>query len=121
MFDLKKYRGVIFHDTEEWSKFEEKLTCGLENVMGSLANFHQSTWTSQNWDFDRIFLSEVEKYMSLKFREELCVMTMKNDTESEEELICHFKIDMTNLTNFDLSTQSLQNLHFKWAPSDKRI
>ena len=31
MFDLKRYRGVIFHDTEGDAKFEEKLTCGLEN------------------------------------------------------------------------------------------
>ena len=59
--------------------------------------------------------------MSLKFTEELCVMTMKNDTEIEEELTCGFKMDVRNLTNFDLSTQSLQNFHFKWAPSDQRI
>ena len=36
------------------TKFEEKLTCGLENDMRNLANFHQ-------------------------FIEELCVMTLKND------------------------------------------
>ena len=42
--------------------------------------------------------------MSLKFTEELCVMTMKNDAKFEEELTCHFKTDMRNLTNFDLST-----------------
>ena len=33
--------------------------------------------------------------MSLKFTEELCVMTMKNDAKFEEELTCHFKIDTT--------------------------
>ena len=33
------------------------------------------------------------KCMSLKFTEVLCVMTMKNDTKIEEELIFHFKID----------------------------
>ena len=33
------------------AKFEEKLTCGLENGMRNLANFHQSTQNSQNWDF----------------------------------------------------------------------
>ena len=38
--------------------------------------------------------------MSLKFTEELCVMTMKNDVKFEEELTCHFKIDMRKLTNF---------------------
>ena len=32
-------------------------------------------------------------------------MTMKNDTKIEEELTCHFKTDMRNLTNFDPSTQ----------------
>ena len=42
--------------------------------------------------------------MSLEFTEELCVMTMKNDAKFEEELTCYFKIDMRNLTNFDLST-----------------
>ena len=46
--------------------------------------------------------------MSLKFTEELCVMTMKNDAKFEEELTCHFKIDMRNLTNFDSSTQKSQ-------------
>ena len=46
-----------------------------------------------------------ELKMSLKFTEELlCVMTMKNDAKFEEELTCRCKIDMGNLTNFDLST-----------------
>ena len=31
-------------------------------------------------------------------------MAMKNDAKFEEELTCHFKIDMRNLTNFDSST-----------------
>ena len=47
--------------------------------------------------------------MSLKLTEELCVMTMKNDAKFEQELTCCFKIDMSNLTNFDLSTQKYQN------------
>ena len=42
--------------------------------------------------------------MSLKFTGVLFVMKMKNDTKFEEELTCHFKIDMRNLTNFDPST-----------------
>ena len=32
-------------------------------------------------------------------------MTLKNDEKSEEELTCRFKIDIRNLTNFDLRTQ----------------
>ena len=43
--------------------------------------------------------------MGLKFPEEFCVMTTKNDTKFEEELTCQFKIDMRNVTNFDPSTR----------------
>ena len=52
--------------------------------------------------------------MSLKFTEELCAMTMKNDAIFEEELTYHFKTDMRNLTNFDPRIESLKNLHFNW-------
>ena len=35
-------------------------------------------------------------------------MTLKNDGKSEEELTCRFKIDMRNLTNFELRTRKSQ-------------
>ena len=37
-------------------------------------------------------------------------MTMKNDAKFEEELTYQFKINMRNLTKFDLSTQKSQEL-----------
>ena len=40
-------------------------------------------------------------YTNLNFTEELCVVTMRNDAKFEEELTCHFKIDMRSLMNFD--------------------
>ena len=45
------------------------------------------------------------KFMSLKFTEELCLVTMKNNAKVEEELTCYLKIDMRNLTNFDSNTR----------------
>ena len=36
------------------AKFEKKLTCGLENDMRNMANVHQSTRKSKNWDFGGI-------------------------------------------------------------------
>ena len=48
--------------------------------------------------------------MTLKFAEELCVMTMKNNAKFEEELTCHFKTDMRNLTNFDSSTRESKKI-----------
>ena len=101
------------------AKFEEKLTCGLENDMRNLVNFHQSTWKCQNWGFDEILLSKSRKCMSLKFAEELCVMTIKNDIKFDDELTCHFKIDMRCLTNFDPSTR--KDLLFNWLLWPKYI
>ena len=37
-------------------------------------------------------------------------MTVKNDAKFDEELTCHFKIDMRNFTNFDPSTQKSQKI-----------
>ena len=42
------------------AKFEEKLTCGLENDMRNLVNVHQSTQNSQNWDFHWMLSYKVE-------------------------------------------------------------
>ena len=39
-------------------------------------------------------------------------MTMKNYAKFEEQLTCHFKVDMRNLTNFDLSTLNSQIFSF---------
>ena len=90
MFELKKYRGVTFHDTRSDTKFEEKFSPEQTRVskLGlSLDPFIQSI-----------------KCMSLKFTGDLCVMKMKNNAKFEKELTCQFKIDMRNLTNFDLNT-----------------
>ena len=46
--------------------------------------------------------------MSLELTEELCVITMKDDTKFEEELNCQFKIDIRNSTNIGPSTQKSQ-------------
>ena len=51
---------LSFMTIESDAKFEEKLTCGLENGMMNLVDFHQSTRKSQNWDFYGILLSKVE-------------------------------------------------------------
>ena len=67
----------------------------------------------QNQNFYETPLSKVENvYISLKFKKELCVMTMKNDTKIDEELTCRFKIDMRNFRNFDRSTQKSKKFVF---------
>ena len=77
------------------AKFEEKLTCGLENDMRNLAKCYQSNWKSQNW----------------KFIEELCIMTMRNDTKFEEESTCRFKTDTIIWRILTPALACLKNLH----------
>ena len=48
-------------------------------------------------------------------------MTVKNDEKIEEELTCCFKIDITNLTNFDSRTGKSPKFTFLWAAFDQII
>ena len=50
--------------------------------------------------------------MNLKFTEELCVMTMKNNAKFERKLTFHFKADMRDLTNFDWNNRKSKKLFF---------
>ena len=49
---------------ESDANFEEKLTCAFKTDMKNLANFHQSTWKSRNWNFDGILLSKAENVLA---------------------------------------------------------
>ena len=50
------------------AKFEEKLTCCLENDMRNFENFHQRTRKCQSWNFDKILLSKVENISALNLQ-----------------------------------------------------
>ena len=43
-------------------------------------------------------------------------MRMKNDAKIEDGLTSQFKIGMSNLTNFDSSTQKTQKFALSWLP-----
>ena len=105
MFDLKKYRGVMFH--EGWCKIWRKTDLWFGKWREEYSKFspeHLKVSKLGLW-WDPLIQSR--KGMSLKSTEELCVMTMKNGAKFEEELTCHFKIDR-NLTKFDSSTWKSQ-------------
>ena len=48
------------------TKFKRKLTCGMKNDIRNLANFHASSWKSENLHFDWIHLSNAYKYLDEK-------------------------------------------------------
>ena len=49
------------------------------------------------------FNPKLKRY-ELKIHRGVICLAMKNDAKFEEELTCHLKVDMRNLTNFDPST-----------------
>ena len=54
------------------AKFEQKLSCGLENDMKNLSNFYQSTWKISNLELWWNHSYKKQKY-SLKTQAELAV------------------------------------------------
>ena len=75
LFELKKYRGVIFHDIEEWCKIWRKtdLTFGKwHEEFSKFSPEHSKVLKLELW---RGPIVQSRKWMSLKFTEELCVMT----------------------------------------------
>ena len=110
MFELKKYTGVIFYDTEGWCKIWRKIDLWFGKWHEKYGKFSPEQSKVSKLGFWRDPLIQSRKSMSLKSTEELRVMTMKNDAKFEEELTCHFKTDMRNLTNFDSSTRKSKKL-----------
>ena len=86
LFELQKYRGVIFHDTEGICKFCRKTGLWFEKRLEKFGKFspeHLKVSKLGLW-WDPFVQSR--KGMTLKLAEELCVTTMKNNAKFEEEL-----------------------------------
>ena len=112
LFELEKYRGVIFHETEEGYKISRGIDLSFQNWHKEFDKFwpeHLKVSKLELW-WDPFVQSR--KGMTLKFTEELCVMTMNNNAKFEGKLTFHFKTDMRNLTNFDSSTRKSKKLLF---------
>ena len=106
-FDLKKYKGVYFRTLKSHAKFEEKLTCGLENDMRNLANFHENTWKCQNWYFDGILLFTVENAWTTNYISYRRVIS--NDTQEWWKIWGEIDLSFQNLHK-ELDEFWLQNL-----------
>ena len=114
MFELKKDRGVIFDDTEEWCKIWKKTDLQFEKwneKFGKFSPEHLKVLKLGLW-WD-IFVQSRD-CMSLKLTEKL-------NAKFEVEFTCHFKIDMKN---WRILTQELENLKsflFNWLLWPKYI
>ena len=109
LFELKKkYREVIFHETEEGYKIRRGIDLSFQNWHKEFNKF----WPVHS-KVSKIFTlmgSFWAKYVLLdsKSRVELSFMTLKSDAKFEEKLTCC----LGNLANFHQSTQKCQNWNF---------
>ena len=110
-FKMKKYRGVMPHDTEEWCKVRrKKLTLGSKNNIRNLINFDGSSDKSKNLHFDMLLLS-IASEVSIK-KGKKSYLYLKSDPNFEEKLPFSLKNDMRNLVNFYMSSGESANLHY---------
>ena len=89
------------------AKFEGKLTFAFKNDIRNFGHFHQSTWKSQNWDFDGILLSKVENIFEL---------------EIYRGVMCHDNKEWCkNSRGIDLSVQNWHEEFDKFWPEHSKI
>ena len=104
-FELKKYRGVIFHGTVEWYKIWGKVDLWFGKWHEEFGKFSPEHKKASKLEVLLGAFIQSRKCMSLKSTGKLWVTKLKNDPKFEKELACQFKIEMRNLSNFDPSTQ----------------
>ena len=83
MFELERFRGIIFHDTEGWCKIWRKTGFCFEKWHEKFDKFSPEHLKVSKLVFWWDPFVQSRKCMSLKFTEELCLMTMKNDAKFE--------------------------------------
>ena len=109
MFELKSTEELSFTGLKSDRKFEGELTWGLGNDMRNVANIHQIEHSKSSklglwWDS----FMQSRKCLSLKFTEELCIMTVKNDIKR----LVVSKLTWEIWQTLTQAHKSLKNLHF---------
>ena len=112
IFKLKQYTGVIFHESGERFKIWKKTDLLFGKWHDKFGKFSRAHLKVSRLGFRWDTFVHSRKCMSIKFSDELFVMTMKNDTKFVEEMNCHFKTDMRNLTNLTETLKMLKKLLF---------
>ena len=101
LFQLKKYRGVAFHETEGGYKIWRGIDLLLQNWHKEFDKFWPAhSKVSKTFTIMGSFWAKYI-FFELNSTEELSFMKLKRDKKFGEESTCCFKIDTRNLTNFE--------------------
>ena len=117
----KKVQRSYFGCTQDWYKVWRKtVRCFQKLTWGIWQIFTRALESLQIGTLMAPFCLKLQMYELKIYTRNMC-HTMKNDTKIEEELICQFKLDMRNLTNFDPSTRKSQKVALYWAFLEQSI
>ena len=112
LFELKTYRGVIFHKTEEGYKIWGGIDLSFQDWHKEFDKFWpEHSKVSKIFTLIGSFWTEYILF-EVKIREELSFMTLKSDAKFKEKQTCCLENDMRNLANFHQSTRKCQNWNF---------
>ena len=95
-------------------KFEGKLTFAFKNDMRNLRNFHQSTWKSQNWDFDGILLSKVENVWAENLQGSYVSWQWRMMQKLKRNWLVSSKLTWGIWQILTRALKNLKNLHCLW-------
>ena len=110
-FQLKKYRGVMSHDTEEWCKIWRKTNLLFQKWQEFGEFWSKHSKVSKIFTLIGPFRARYVKFALKKYRG-VIFMTMKSHARFEEKLTCGLKNDTRNLANFYQNTWKCQNWYF---------
>ena len=96
------------------AKFEEKLTCCLENDLRNLANFHQRTHKCQNRNFDKILLSKVENVWASNLQWNYVSWQWRMIQKLKRNWFVVLKLTWGTSQILTPAFESLKNLSFNW-------
>ena len=72
-FQMKRYRSVTSHDTEEWCNVWKKTDSWFQKWHGNLVNLNASSGKSENLYFDKLLSSKVYYvWAKKKYRRVMC-------------------------------------------------
>ena len=112
LFELKKYRGIIFHETGEGYKIWSGIDLSFQNWHKKFDNFwseHSKVskiFTLMGSFWAKYVFFELKKYRGVIFYD------IKSDAKFEEKLNCCLENDMRNFANFHQSTLKCRNWNF---------
>ena len=118
-FELKKYRGVIFHDTGQWCKIWINPELAVSKMAWGIGRtFIRAPHSLKTVHWWALFVQSIYCF-SLKISEALRAMTLKGVAKFKHKLRYGLKNDIRNMVNFHASSWKSEHLHFDWIRLSK--